>query len=216
MMISKEFRERAWDTLKRKYGKAFLVCLIVDLISFAGISMLNFSQNGAADDVVNPVNLFINVITGLLFLIAIVFPLNVGKKSYFLKNSYGEADFKELFSCLKNGYASNVWVMLLVAIKTFLWSILLIVPGIIKAYEYSAIPYILAVNPGITAKEAFAKSKKIMTGNKWRLFKLQISFIGWLILGCATLGVGMFFLDPYMEAATTEFYKEVRDNKLDA
>ena len=56
MMISKEFRERAWDTLKRKYGKAFLVCLIVDLISFAGISMLNFSQNGAADDVVNPVN----------------------------------------------------------------------------------------------------------------------------------------------------------------
>ena len=62
MMISKEFRERAWDTLKRKYGKAFLVCLIVDLISFVGISMLNFSQNGAADDVVNPVNLFINVI----------------------------------------------------------------------------------------------------------------------------------------------------------
>ena len=55
-----------------------------------------------------------------------------------------------------------------------------------------------------------------MTGNKWRLFKLQISFIGWLIWGCATLGVGMFFLDPYMEAATTEFYKEVRDNKLDA
>ena len=145
--------------------------------------MLNFSQNGAADDVVNPVNLFINVITGLLFLIAIVFPLSVGKKNYFLKNLYGETDFKELFSCLKIRYASNVWVMLLVAIKTFLWSILLIVPGIIKAYEYSAIPYILAVNPGITAKEAFAKSKKIMTGNKWRLFKLQISFIGWLILG---------------------------------
>lgn len=123
--------------------------------------MLNFSQNGAADEVVNPVNLFINVITGLLFLIVVVFLLSVGKKNYFLKNLYGETDFKELFSCLKNGYASNVRVMPLVVIKTFLWSILLIVPGIIKAYEYSAIPYILVENPGITAKEAFAKSKKL-------------------------------------------------------
>ncbi len=216
MIVSKEIRKRAGNAMKGKYGKAFLVCLIIDLIAFAGISMLGFPQNVAADDVVNPINLFINVITGLLLLIVIALPLSVGKKNYFLKNSYGEADFKELFSCLKNGYASNVRVMLLVVIKTFLWTILLIVPGIIKAYEYSAIPYILAENPGITAKEAFVKSKKIMTGNKWRLFKLQISFIGWLILGCATLGVGMFFIDPYMEAAITEFYKEVKDNKLDA
>lgn len=123
--------------------------------------MLNFSQNGAADEVVNPVNLFINVITGLLFLIVVVFLLSVGKKNYFLKNLYGETDFKELFSCLKNGYASNVRVMPLVVIKTFLWSILLIVPGIIKAYEYSAIPHLLVENPRITAKEAFAKSKKL-------------------------------------------------------
>ena len=161
MIVSKEIRKRAGNALKGKYGKAFFVCLIVDLISFAGISMLGFPQNGAADDVVNPVNLFISVITGLLFLIAIIFPLSVGKKRYFLENSYGEADFKELFSCLKNGYVSNVRVMLLVVIKTFLWSILLIVPGIIKAYEYSAIPYILAENPEITAKEAFAKSKNL-------------------------------------------------------
>lgn len=161
MMVSKEIRKRAGNALKGKYVKAFFVCLIVDLISFAGISMLNFSQNGAADDVVNPVNLFISVITGLLFLIAIVFPLSVGKKRYFLENSYGEADFKELFSCLKNGYAGNVRVMLLVVIKTFLWTILLIVPGIIKLMNIRQFPTYWRKIPELLRKKRLPNQKKL-------------------------------------------------------
>ena len=73
------------------------------------------------------------------------------------------------------------------------------------------IPYILAEDPTITTKDAFKKSKEMMTGNKWRLFKLGFSFIGWLLLCVLTFGVGAIFLTPYMEAATAEFYVELKN-----
>ncbi len=103
-----------------------------------------------------------------------------------------------------------MWVLFLAGIKLVLWTLLLVIPGIIKGFEYAAIPYILAENPGISSKDAFALTKKIMTGNKWRFFKLEFSFFGWILLACLTMGIGMIFLEPYMEAAFAEFYREVK------
>ena len=102
-------------------------------------------------------------------------------------------------------------VLFLAFIKTLLWSFLFVIPGIIKIFEYAMIPYILAENPGISTKDAFALTKKMMRGNKFRLFKLNLSFIGWYILSFFTFGIGTLFLLPYVDAAKAEFYQEVKE-----
>jgi uncharacterized membrane protein len=88
---------------------------------------------------------------------------------------------------------------------------LFVIPGIIKSYEYAIIPYILADDPKISSKDAFKKARQMMKGNKWRLFKLNLSFIGWGVLCVLTLGVGSLFLVPYVSAASAEFYVELKN-----
>ena len=95
------------------------------------------------------------------------------------------------------------------------WLLLFIVPGIIAAYRYSMAPYIMAENPTMTAMEAIEESKRLMANNKWRLFCLQLSFIGWYILAALTAGIGGIFLAPYTKAAYTAFYLDLM-NRLPA
>ena len=90
-----------------------------------------------------------------------------------------------------------------------LWSLLFIIPGIIAGYSYAMTSYILAEHPDLTASEAIARSKEMMSGNRWRLFCLQFSFIGWSLLCSLTLGIGNLWLNPYKQAATAAFYREI-------
>lgn len=91
----------------------------------------------------------------------------------------------------------------------FLWSLLFIIPGIIADYSYAMTGYILAEHPELTAGEAIERSKQMMSGNRFRLFCLRFSFIGWSILSALTLGIGNLWLRPYEQAATAAFYREV-------
>ncbi len=91
----------------------------------------------------------------------------------------------------------------------FLWSLLFIIPGIVAGYSYAMTGYILAEHPELTASEAIGRSKQIMYGNRFRLFCLQLSFIGWDMLCILTLGIGYLWLNPYKQAATAAFYREV-------
>lgn len=92
----------------------------------------------------------------------------------------------------------------------FLWSLLFIIPGIIAGYSYAMTSYILAENPELTASEAIERSKQMMSGNRWRLFCVQISFIGWEILSALlTFGIGSLWITPYKQAATAAFYREI-------
>ena len=112
---------------------------------------------------------------------------------------------KDIVSPFKKAYDRVIIVLFLRNIKVVLWSVLLIVPGIYKAYEYAMVPYILADNPNISNKEAFECSKKMMSGNRMNLFKLQFSFAGWYILASIPLFAGFMFLSPYTETATALF-----------
>ena len=86
---------------------------------------------------------------------------------------------------------------------------LFIIPGIVATYSYAMTEFILAEHPELTASEAIAQSKEMMTGNRWRLFCLHISFIGWDILCAFTLGIGNLWLRPYKQAANAAFYREI-------
>ena len=91
----------------------------------------------------------------------------------------------------------------------FLWSLLFIIPGIIARYSYAMTDYILAENPELTASEAIERSKQVMEGNRFRLFCLELSFVGWEILCALTMGIGNLWLRPYRKAASAVFYREV-------
>ena len=96
-------------------------------------------------------------------------------------------------------------------LKIFLWSLLFVIPGIIKSYEYSMVPYILAENPHISSERAFELSKKMTRGEKWKIFVLDLSFLGWRILGVLCCCVGEIFLQPYVEATYAELYQVMRE-----
>lgn len=123
------------------------------------------------------------------------------------------ATFAQLFSEFHR-LGAGIIMQLLRGIYTFLWSLLFVIPGIYAAYGYSMTPYILLENPEMTANDAITKSKELMNGNRWRLFCLEISFIGWSLL-CAllTLGIGYFWLVPYMETSFAAFYREIKAEK---
>lgn len=109
---------------------------------------------------------------------------------------------------------NNLWpflkVTLLSALFIFLWSLLFIVPGIIKALAYAQAPYIIAENPNMPAMEALRISERMMNGRKWEYFVLNLSFIGWELLAIPTLGLLMIWLEPYMQMTMINFYSDCK------
>ena len=112
------------------------------------------------------------------------------------------------------GFANAIGViMFLRGLFTALWSLLFIIPGIVKSYEYMMIPYLLAEHPEMTRQEAFAESKRMMDGNKWNAFVLDLSFIGWTLLGICTVGILLvFYVEPYIYLTHAELYHALKNN----
>lgn len=119
-----------------------------------------------------------------------------------------DPEIGELFSYFKHWKTLAV-TGLLEGLYVFLWSLLFVIPGIIAAYNYAMVPYILTREPQLPPREALNRSKEMMQGNRWRLFCLHCSFIGWALLCLLTLGIGSLWLTPYTQAATAAFYKEI-------
>ncbi|MDE7258353.1 MAG: DUF975 family protein, partial [Lachnospiraceae bacterium] len=139
-------------------------------------------------------------------------PLVVGAQRFFVVSHYQKAELGELGYAFSNSYMNVVKTMFLKALYVFLWSLLLVIPGIIKGYEYRMIPYILAENPGIDTKEAFAMSKQMMDGNKWNAFVLDLSFLGWIILSVFTCGIlAVFYVNPYIYMTDAELYVALKE-----
>lgn len=135
----------------------------------------------------------------------------VGGARFFEKNTIEPAKVGEILFAFKNNYLSNVICMLLRALFVALWSLLLIIPGIIKHYSWYLVPYIIADDPYISREEAFALSTELMRGNKWSTFVMELSFIGWEILSGITGGIlGVFYVNPYKYSAFAELYRELR------
>ena len=114
---------------------------------------------------------------------------------------------RQLFSRF-DFFGKALLLNLYTALLTFLWSLLLVIPGIIATYRYSLAFYVLCDNPEMSVTECVNESKRLMDGHKGRLFCLHLSFIGWRLLSALTLGIGDLWLNPYVSAATSAFYLE--------
>lgn len=185
---SKGYRQKSWNQLRKSYWSVFVAVLIVMVVSTASAP--------------------------LAFIL--VGPMLVGQAYYLLDVSINENEgknFELLIEGFKKSLVNSIVAHILVGIFTFLWSLLFIIPGIIKFYAYSMTSFIIADEPDIDFMEAIRKSQEMMRGHKFRLFKLQLSFIGWFFLGALAFGVGLFFVYPYYQLAHANFYLDIRGER---
>ncbi len=219
-------KDRAKDLLRRTYWMAFVVALVAGLVGSSGgftfrydssyTSFREFLYYGYYD--IGPY--VWNFLTGssvVISILAVAFGIFVsnmaelGRVRYFSAARYGNASFTEIFFGFKNGfYMKNVLAMFMVKLFTFLWSLLFVIPGIVKGYSYFMVPYIIAENPTISWERAFDISKRTTNGEKWEMFVLDLSFLGWILLTVMTCGIGMLFLNPYIYATKAELYGALR------
>ena len=192
-MFASDYRREARIALAGKWGSMALIYFLMQLLIGACSSLLFLAVVAA-------------VIVGGVF--------TVGYHYAALKTARGvDPDAGDLFSYFKN-MAPCIILYLVNGIFIFLWGLLLIIPGIIKTYSYSMSYFVLVDNPQMTASEARAESVMIMRGNKWRLFCLDLSFIGWYLLTLLTLGILSFWVEPYRTTARAKFYESIREPLL--
>jgi uncharacterized membrane protein len=140
------------------------------------------------------------------------FPMEVGCRKFFLKATEDEQRYNQMTSFFNNEtYWNIVKTMFMRGLYTFLWTLLLIVPGIIKGYAYSMVPYILSDNPQMDYSQAIQLSQEMTMGHKFDMFVLDLSFIGWYLLGALLCGLGGVFVNPYYHATHAELYLVLRN-----
>ena len=257
MKYAADFRAEARDALRGRWPVAILTGFVASLIGAciatgggSGSSSSNNDSRGALIQEFQMTEFWLQyrtiiiaiIVVLVIWLIVTIVIGGAGKLGYAIFNlklvDNKEVEFKDLFSQfhrLGDGFCMNF----LMALYTLLWMLLLIVPGIIKTFSYAMTPYILAENPAMTATEAITESRRIMDGNKWRLFCLSFSFIGWALLCAAPvliaigilagialrtqniltllwiiplsipLSAGALFLNPYQEASWAAFYRDI-------
>lgn len=138
-------------------------------------------------------------------------PLELGCKRFFRRNLDEPASMSNIAFAFDSNYKNICKTMFLRDLYTVLWSLLFVIPGIIKAYEYKMIPYLLSENPDMPMEEVFAESKMLMTGNKWKAFVLDLSFILWDIASVLTCGIaGIFWVEPYKASTQAALYEAVK------
>ena len=125
------------------------------------------------------------------------------------RNKKEKPSVSKMFYGFKERYGQSLGVYITTLLFTVLWTLLLIIPGIIKSYAYAMSAYIAYDNPNKTALDCITESRKLMKGHKWQLFCLQISYIGWILLVVLTLGILSFWVDPKISQARYEFYLHI-------
>ncbi len=203
MKTNKELRLEAFSNLTGNWTNPVLATLIYFLIG-GGLNAVSIStKDPLAVASISSVN--------TLWSIFIVAPIAFGLQIALLKFFRGDKEntIQKMFDVF-HYYGKVLGVVLLNLLYIFLWMLLLIIPGIIKAYSYAMSYYILNDNPEIGAEEAICRSMEMMRGNKWKLFCLDLSFIGWFLLGILTLGIGLLWVEPYWLTARAAFYEEVK------
>ena len=187
MPRNSEIRRAARYALKGNWTQAVLATLVFTLVTAAAGSI---------------------PFAGLL----VVCPLEFGFMLCFLRLVRGE-DSSEMvgdqFSVF-NRYGRVLGTSLLMALYTLLWCLLFIIPGIVKSYAYAMTPYVMNDRPDLDADDCIHESRMMMKGYKWKLFCMDLSFIGWAILCIFTLGIGLLWLQPYIEASHAKFYEELK------
>ncbi len=216
-----QLKQKAKQVLRGNYWQAFIVSLIILITGGSHNRGEVGSSRGA--ETTNIINidfqfaLFVALVILILVFLRILlgYALEVGGRKYFIRLSQGDSDLSNLGFAFREKRYFNIFItMFLRSIYIFLWTLLLIIPGIIKFYAYRMVPYILADNPEIKPGKAIKLSQEMTQGEKWNIFVLDLSFLGWFILGALALGIGIFFVQPYYDATNAGLYLNLKQKSI--
>ena len=220
-----ELKIRAKAAVKMYYWKMVLVALILSMIgggasSVGSRSASDNSAGSGARSMFEGINMQVAMIAVIIVLVVVVIALalsvfvfnvlEVGCRGFFSRSMTEDPEL----GLIADGFTQNYWncvkTQFLKSLFIGLWSLLFVIPGVIKAYEYRMVPYLLAEHPEMSSGEIFARSKEMMQGNKWDTFVLDISFVGWVLLSGITLGVlYIFWVGPYIAATDAALYHRI-------
>ncbi|NLF79795.1 MAG: DUF975 family protein [Clostridia bacterium] len=208
-----DFRKLGRDALSGNWAMAVLVTLIGALLGglatgfsfdFSGNDMAWAYHSPSYDAFVH----FFTIYAMIVFLIGGA--IELGLCTFFINlQRRSEIGVGDLFSRF-DIFGRALLLRLFRSVLIFLWSLLLIIPGIIASYRYALATYLMSQNTELTAREAINLSKRMMIGHKGRLFCLDLSFIGWFILGGLTFGIGLIFVYPYLLSARAAFFLDLQ------
>ena len=235
-MRSRDFKNEAREALSGNWLRAIFAWFIAGLFGATGVTVeystsvdsIPQGDGGVTAFLTNAVGQGESNVGGLdikTILISSVFSFIVALIIFAIQSavSVGYAKFNinmlegdkprviELFAHFKKA-GTAMWASILVFVRVFIGFLLFIIPGVIAAYQYSMVNYVIADNPDMTAREALAESKRIMKGYKWRFFCLSMSFIGWAFVVILTAGIASAYVGPFMQASVAALYCEARDN----
>lgn len=217
------------------YWRAVVVALLLTILTASATvsgssQQANQQQMDAIDTTVSNMSnqealIFFSVLTGTVLVIILIGialgilvfnPLQVGCRKFFLTNLNEKALVGQVGYAFSGGHYKNAVVtMFMTDLKIALWSLLFIIPGIIKSYSYRMVPYILCENPEMNWKDAQVISRNMMNGNKWDAFVYDLSFIGWYILTGLTMGlVGVFYAGPYKASSDAVLYTAIKGEQF--
>ena len=198
-----ELKAMAKESLQGKYGDAIVITVLLFIISaLIGGGTAAFTTNMSEENAEIIESIVELILSGLF---------TFGYLSFFLKISRNEdVEINELWS-KTSMFMTFIAAAILIGLFTTLWTLLLIIPGIIAAYSYQMTLYILLDNPDMNVMDAIKESKRMMKGHKMDYFVLQLSFIGWIILGIFTLGILYLWLVPYMNVTMCNFYNNLKE-----
>ena len=206
MMTAKECRNAALNALRGHWAPAVLASVIILVLAVLLVAPgeVNSAQLARIPYV---------VLGGVsLITLLILYPLEVGYYNAF-RVLYHDGDDNITTNMFKLGFGNYLHIllgMILMFIKLFLWTLLFIIPGIVKSFSYAMTPFILVEHPEIGVSEAIQQSRLMMKGHKFDLFYLYLTFIGWGILSVISMGIGFFWLAPYMQTSVAAFYYDIK------
>ena len=234
-------KDNAKLALRGRYWTTFLACLLTYLISDLFSIVQSISQRNLERAASSPRIDYAEVagrlgqqsalsLISLAYMVFVGIPLMIGIARFFVHNRFGETNVDTVFSGFRRNYGNGVGAMFVTGLFICLWSILLIIPGIYKALQYSMVPYILTDNPNLPGARVREISRAMTDGQKGAIFVLNLSFIGWCLLpvipgvivgwafsralGTLLAGFLMIFVYPYIYATTAELYIFLRDRVL--
>ncbi len=232
-------KANAKTVLRRSYWKVFLICLVASILT--GNVNLNLDYNfgsqssyqetaaqasqllggnlltailGTAFAMLGVLALILALVAALCWGILFTPIIEVGECRYLIENRVQTPGFGTLFSGFTTNYWNLVNGMFYINLRIFLYTLLLVIPGVIKGYQYTFVPYLLAENPDLDAARAAEISTIMTDGEKWDIFVLDLSFIGWNLLGNLLFGLGILFVHPYYKATKAELYAAMRAKVL--
>ncbi len=226
MKTNTDYKNSALAALKGNWSPAVLATVVFFLLAMLVVApsevplltgtLTDIQAAAMSGDIEGMMGMYSRVMSwsslGTLLMIFFYTVLFLGFMVAFLKLLQNGDDrlTSNMFHVAFKNYWHKVWGMFLMYFFIFLWSLLFVIPGIIKSFSYAMTPYILEENPELSANEAIDHSRAMMKGHKFDLFWLYLSFIGWGILCICTFGIGLLWLAPYMNTAVAAFYEDVK------